>query len=321
MSIKGTFSANYHEGSRSEYLAQYVFSAFGSSSLVLHQEDYGIDLQCTLGDRQGQRIYVDNYFLVQVKSIKEKIEFTTPDDVKWLVSLHYPLFICFIDKSNNIVEIYQTLLLAQCYSKTNIKSICLIPESNENIFRPIADEEIAKIYLGQPIIQLKISDLADKLKREEYKSILKKWVELDQSNINDKLMGFGLINVPNEIMTNKTFSNPTRWVGNFARHAENPTAELIFNNSFLKLISQLLYHSAKINDIDKFNSLKEFVIKIVHSNFIQDCWGLRLLVISFNEASEYLHIEGRLKLIDKKGNDIDTSIAESVKALFNEKAV
>ena len=43
------------QGSRSEYLAQYVFSMFGTSVPVLHQEDHGIDLFCSLTERKGRR--------------------------------------------------------------------------------------------------------------------------------------------------------------------------------------------------------------------------------------------------------------------------
>ena len=39
---------------RSEYLAQFVFSSFGTAIPVPHQEDTGIDLYCTLLEQQGK---------------------------------------------------------------------------------------------------------------------------------------------------------------------------------------------------------------------------------------------------------------------------
>jgi hypothetical protein len=48
--------ANLHEGSRSEYLAQFVFSSFGTAIPVPHQEDSGLDIYCTLLERDGQRL-------------------------------------------------------------------------------------------------------------------------------------------------------------------------------------------------------------------------------------------------------------------------
>ena len=38
----GSIAANLHEGSRSEYLAQYVFSSFGTAVPIPHQEDTGL---------------------------------------------------------------------------------------------------------------------------------------------------------------------------------------------------------------------------------------------------------------------------------------
>ncbi len=52
--MTGSIAANFHEGSRSEYLAQYIFASFGTAVAVQHQEDSGIDLSCTLTERVGQ---------------------------------------------------------------------------------------------------------------------------------------------------------------------------------------------------------------------------------------------------------------------------
>jgi hypothetical protein len=46
-----------HEGSRSEYLAQFVFSSFGTAIPVPHQEDSGLDIYCTLlGGTEAQSV-------------------------------------------------------------------------------------------------------------------------------------------------------------------------------------------------------------------------------------------------------------------------
>ena len=48
MANVGALAANLHEGTRSEYLVQYGFAAFGTAISVPHQEDTGIDLYCTM---------------------------------------------------------------------------------------------------------------------------------------------------------------------------------------------------------------------------------------------------------------------------------
>src|SRR5215510_4078379 len=64
----GSYAPNAREGARSEYLAQYVFSRFGTSLPVLRQEDHGLDLHCTLSERKGRRAWPVAYYSVQVKS-------------------------------------------------------------------------------------------------------------------------------------------------------------------------------------------------------------------------------------------------------------
>ena len=49
---------NFHEDSRSEYLVQYVCSSLGTAAAISHQEDYGLDLHCTLTESLCQRAVV-----------------------------------------------------------------------------------------------------------------------------------------------------------------------------------------------------------------------------------------------------------------------
>lgn len=67
----GSIATNLREGSRSEYLAQYVFSSFGTAVPVPHQEDTGLDIYCTLLERDGPRAWPRAYYSVQVKSTME----------------------------------------------------------------------------------------------------------------------------------------------------------------------------------------------------------------------------------------------------------
>ena len=62
VSMVGSIAANLHEGSRSEYLANFVFSSFGTAIPVPHQEDLGLDIYCTLFERVGQRAWPRSYY-------------------------------------------------------------------------------------------------------------------------------------------------------------------------------------------------------------------------------------------------------------------
>ena len=75
-SVTGSLARNPHQGSRTEYLAQYVISGLGSAVAVPHQEDSGIDLYCTLGTpdpEQYRRLVCRHPFYVQVKSTSTPI--------------------------------------------------------------------------------------------------------------------------------------------------------------------------------------------------------------------------------------------------------
>ena len=104
--VVGAIPANLHEGSRSEYLAQYVFASFGTVVPVPHHEDSGIDLYCTLTERLGQRAWPKAYFAVQVKSTMDPWIFNSADSVRWLIQHPLPVLLCAVDKTSARIRIY-----------------------------------------------------------------------------------------------------------------------------------------------------------------------------------------------------------------------
>jgi hypothetical protein len=101
-------ATNLHEGSRSEYLAQYIFASFGTSVPVPHQEDTGVDLYCTLTERIGLRAWPRAYSAVQVKSSMDSWVLHGAESVRWLVEHPLPLFLCVVDKSVAHIRVYHT---------------------------------------------------------------------------------------------------------------------------------------------------------------------------------------------------------------------
>src|SRR5262245_25812776 len=94
----GSTSANFHEANRSEYLAHFAFSSFGTSVPVPRPEDTGLDLYCTLTERVGQRIWPRAYYSVQVKSTLESWTFESPDSIRWLIKHPLPVLLCVVLK-------------------------------------------------------------------------------------------------------------------------------------------------------------------------------------------------------------------------------
>jgi len=109
-SMTGATAASFHEGSRSEILADYLFSAWGTVTPARRQSDYGLDLYCTLTERVGQRARVQEYFSVQVKSGDDVVwSLNDVASVKWLVDHPLPLFLSAVNRKTGIVRVYHTI--------------------------------------------------------------------------------------------------------------------------------------------------------------------------------------------------------------------
>jgi hypothetical protein len=108
VSMIGSLAANFHEGSRSEYLAQYVFSSFGTAIPVPHQEDTGLDIYCTLLEQVGRRAWPRAYYSVQVKSTMDPWVFDSPGSVQWLIEHPLPIFLCIVQKPKARILVYHT---------------------------------------------------------------------------------------------------------------------------------------------------------------------------------------------------------------------
>jgi hypothetical protein len=107
--MPGSGAANLHRGSRSEILADYFFSQWGTVTPVRWPDDYGVDLYCTISKRIGRRAVVCDYFVVQVKSNTKPWVFENRKSVEWLVEHPVPLFLACVGKNQGILSIYHVM--------------------------------------------------------------------------------------------------------------------------------------------------------------------------------------------------------------------
>lgn len=195
----GCLAANLHTAARTEYLAQYVFSAFGASQLVARTEDFGLDFYCTLGYRIGQRLHVENNYNVQVKSTTKGFSYDDEKSVEWLLALNEPLLFCVINKSCHEISIYSgfilTLLAGQKVSKINI--------SFGDNYKTDFQGNIVDVTLGTPIVNFKVTDLEDSEIVKNITLVLKFWIECDQDNILRKNLGITSFYYPQYYEKNK----------------------------------------------------------------------------------------------------------------------
>jgi hypothetical protein len=187
----GSYAPNFHDGSRSEYLAQYVFSGFGPSVPVPHQEDHGIDLFCTLSERKGSRAWPVAYYSVQVKSTDEPWIFSGPKSVEWFLGYPAPLLLCIVDKKLAAIRVYQTVPRFQAaVMMVPPKSITLNPgiPGKGRVVNWSPKGELAGsdgvFSLSAPILQFTVSDLMSDEQFKVFADTLRFWIFQDLANIH-----------------------------------------------------------------------------------------------------------------------------------------
>ena len=159
--MAGSIAANLHEGSRSEYLAQFVFSSFGRTIPVPHQEDSGLDIYCTLFERVGQRAWPRAYYSVQVKSTMAPWVFGSPESVRWIIEHPLPIFLCIVQKSEARIFVYHTTPRFAVWAlPIQPNRLELIPgtETKGNTVDWVTGE---KFNLNAPILDFTIQDVLE----------------------------------------------------------------------------------------------------------------------------------------------------------------
>jgi len=204
MSNVGALAANLHEGSRSEYLAQYVFASFGTAISVPHQEDTGVDLYCTMTERVGQRAWPRHHHTVQVKSTMTAWHFDSRESVRWLVEHPLPLFFCVVDKSTARLRLYHTLPRFLVWA-TGMPpdSLELVPE-NGSQGKSTQWSDGTTFSLSAPIIDRTIMELMDDSVWAEARSVIDFWLQAEQRNLARFTMSVPVFSMPASYETNTT---------------------------------------------------------------------------------------------------------------------
>ncbi len=198
----GSIAANLHEGSRSEYLAQFIFASFGTAVAVPHQEDSGADLYCTLTETIGQRAWPRAYFSVQVKSTADSWKFENEKSVQWLVDYPHPLFLCIVEKTSASLRLYHT------FPRFYLWSFLPLPHRIELIPGTGRDGECTqweggeKFSLSAPILEFNIQEILQDDFHKKVKEVLLYWINYDLENLHRIKTGIYLFKMPYKYQTN-----------------------------------------------------------------------------------------------------------------------
>jgi hypothetical protein len=198
----------FHEGSRSEYLAQYVFGSWGTAVVIPQQEDHGLDLHCTLMERIGGRFLAKCPYTVQVKSTLEPVEFKGEDAVRWLIQHPLPLFLCIVDKATARISIYHTLPRFQIWSVGVLpQRLSIVPEPYINgrkgeCLQWLGDDE-ENLSISQPILEFSVNDMLNESFWDRARTVFEQWIEVENHNLTLVRMRFLNCRFPDSYVTNQ----------------------------------------------------------------------------------------------------------------------
>ncbi len=241
----GSIAPNLHEGSRSEYLAQFVFSSFGTAIPVPHQEDSGIDLYCTLLERVGQRAWPRAYYSVQVKSTMTPWVFDSPESVRWLIEHPFPIFLCVVQKREARILIYHTTPRFAAWALPTHPNRLELILGVETKAETVDWGKGNTFNLRAPILNFTVEEVLDPDFRAHVIEVLKFWIEYDAENLVRIKSGIHEFRVPANYETNTT--KFTAWTGQGGYFREESL--LLAQNRLKELLGHIATHYYRQKDM------------------------------------------------------------------------
>ena len=201
--MPGSIAANFHSGSRSEVLADYLFSTCGTVTPVRHQSDYGVDLYCTLTDRLGQRSVVQDYYVVQVKSNTNPWSFRDRPSVDWLVQHPAPLLLACVDKKQSVLCVYHLMPRFTVWAHEDRPESLELTPGHGDAGNCVQWKDGISFSLSAPILRATLEDLIDESRLPKLRSVLECWIRLDRNNCDLMRAGLPRFRMPPSYRTNE----------------------------------------------------------------------------------------------------------------------
>jgi hypothetical protein len=272
----GVIPNNYRQGSRAELIAQYFFSEFCIAERVLKENDFGIDLYCSLMNVSGAMGFTSTLFCVQIKSGNESFKYTGEYVSQWLKMINLPLLMCRVNQDKLSIEIFSTWPINSLLAAGNSFNEVIFVESYsseegaESLKMPEIIDGIATIWMGPPIIQCTLNDIINEtISKKTVRDVLEEWVSFDYLNYAKRHVGI------------TAFYGYIMWVTNESLNTSKRTwyRPHIFNNEHSKRAIHLILEAATLialNQGKDNNFIKGIAELLKNNNFVNkaemDSW-------------------------------------------------
>lgn len=248
--MPGRLSRNFRLGHRSEDIGVVFFRTFSAVSSIRQEDDTGNDLVSTLLRKDGNLLFAENSFFVQIKSVSVTEVIYKNDEINWFINQDLPFFICTVDKEKDIIKIYTTNRAYQIIGGGSCSELKLLLDDSPVGYLPNIryEDDSALISLGPPII---ISSLQESFKESEAQriyDILKIWSTLEHEQTHLRKLGFSKLAIW------ETHGSPTYTGSSNRGSQENLKRDLLAAKPYLEYLAN---HLEFLND-DKEEKTKIF---------------------------------------------------------------
>jgi hypothetical protein len=201
---------SYHEGDRSEQLAQSILSTIAHVVPVPRPADhFGVDLFAHLFSlSEGSLKSTGTTVAVQIKSNLDSINIASPDAIHALYALAVPFFIGVVNRANRTVALYSTLFRFTAYWFN--PEAHLVFDLQTDAPSLTFKENVTQIGCGAPVAIASQDDLdhPDREHRNHARQALRRtleyWIGLESDAIAWKVTGLPMSPCPPaEYQTNK----------------------------------------------------------------------------------------------------------------------
>ena len=215
-----------HKGNISELLADFLLSLLGVANPPRRQFDDGYDFYCNISTETSGLLTFDSPYMIQIKSSNpfevqygKSFNKWKSEDIAWLFRHEIPFFLGFIDLKSNSLSIYDTTGIWFLFGQLNINcsQILFKPNNREKGIRRKTPEKTElknwgndrakgdgfkyEIDLGNPIINISVSDFGNEEILQKKRELLRLFVNIERENIINRNLG---INFFQEIKQNTT---------------------------------------------------------------------------------------------------------------------